>query len=397
MDTLKKKMLTAFARQFGGGPEVVVRSPGRVNLIGEHTDYNAGYVMPFTIDRCMVFGMSSTDTGRGRFYAVDEQEGYETDLSSVLTKSSLDWPNYLLGVITVMQHKYRGSGFFSGVDVVFTGDVPVGTGLSSSAALTTGMACGLNELFGRQYDRSAIARIAQRAENNFVGMRCGIMDPFVNLHGTQGHVLMLDCRSLEYEELSLELGDSCLVICDSGIRRDLSTSEYNLRREQCEQAVTFLQARGEQIQALRDVDIAMIEKYREEMEPVLHRRCSFVIEENERVLQAADQLKAGKQEGLGALLTQSHAGLRDLYEVSCPEIDFLVEEALGIEGVLGARMVGGGFGGSTLNLVREEAADAFRSRIRGAYEEETGKKPSVFTVHTASGTEVTRPGEQTVQ
>ncbi len=392
METLKEKVLETFDRQFGGGPEVVVRSPGRVNLIGEHTDYNAGYVMPFTIDRWMVFGLRSTDTGRGRFYAVDEQEGYETNLSNVLTKSSLDWPNYLLGVIAVMQHKHRGRGFFSGVDVVFSGNVPVGTGLSSSAALTTGMACGMNELFGRQYDRTAIARIAQKAENNFVGMRCGIMDPFVNLHGTQGHVLMLDCRSLEYEELPLNMEGTCLVICDSGVRRDLSTSEYNLRREQCEQAVTFLQARGEQVQALRDADRAMIEKYREEMEPVLYRRCRFVVEENERVLQAADQLKAGEQENLGALLIQSHAGLRDLYEVSCPEIDLLMEEALGMEGVLGARLVGGGFGGSTLNLVREEAVDAFHSRIREIYEEETGKQPSVFTVRTASGTEVTRPG-----
>lgn len=387
METLTDRVRNTFRREFGGDP-VIIRSPGRINLIGEHTDYNAGFVLPAPIDRCLLFGIRPTQTGRGRFYAIDLQEGYETNLSEVLTKSSLEWPNYLLGVIDLMQRRKQGRDAFSGMDVVFSGNIPVGAGLSSSAALTSGIAFGINRIFELGYDNQTLARIAQKAENDFVGVRCGIMDPFINLHGRVGNALKLDCRSLEYESVPLGEEEIRIVISDSGVQRDLSTSEYNLRREQCERGVTWLQSRGEAVQALRDADEAMLEKYRGEMDPLLHKRCLYVVRENRRVEEAADRLREGDMESLGRLMAETHAGLRDSYQVSCPELDLLVERALEMEGVLGSRMMGGGFGGSTISLVREGAVEKFKIRITRAYAEEYGKQPSVFTVRTASATGV---------
>lgn len=387
MEKLTERVRDTFRRQFDGDP-VIIRSPGRINLIGEHTDYNAGFVLPSPIDRCLLFGIRRTQTGRGRFYAMDRQEGYETDLSEVLTKSSLEWPNYLLGVIDLMQRRQEGRDSFSGLDVVFSGNIPVGAGLSSSAALTSGVAFGLNRIFNLGYESRTLARIAQKAENGFVGVRCGVMDPFINLHGVGGKALKLDCRSLEYEPVPLGEDSIRIVICDSGIQRDLSTSEYNQRREQCEEGVTWLQSRGEAVQALRDADEAMLEKYRGEMDPLLHKRCLYVVRENRRVGEAAERLREGDMASLGSLMTETHAGLRDSYQVSCPEIDLLVERALETDGVLGSRMMGGGFGGSTISLVREEGVEKFKIRISQAYAEKYGKQPSVFTVRTASATEI---------
>lgn len=373
-----------FGKQFGGTP-MLVRSPGRINIIGEHTDYNSGWVLPAAIDRSLLFGLRANERDRGRFYSVDKQEGYETNLSDVLTRSSLEWANYLMGVINVMNNRDAG---IPGVDVAFSGNVPVGAGLSSSAALTAGFAFGLNELFDLGFDRESLARIAQKAENDFVGMKCGVMDPFVNLHGELGHAMKLDCRTLDFEQVPLEGGNIAFVLFDSRVQRELTTSEYNKRRRQCEEGVSFLQARGERIQALRDADGDMLERHHAAMDPVIHRRSLFVVRENERVLEACGALLSGDWEGLGRLMNDSHAGLRDRYEVTCEETDFLAGEAAGLDGVLGARQMGGGFGGCTLNLVRRDAAGEVSEHIKKAYAERYDREPGVYAVNSSGGTEV---------
>ncbi|MDZ7773364.1 MAG: galactokinase [Balneolaceae bacterium] len=384
MSEVRDRVRSVFDRQFGGRP-MLVRSPGRINIIGEHTDYNSGWVLPAAIDRSLLFGLRPNEQGRGRFYAVDKQEGYETSLGDVLTRSSLEWANYLMGVISVMQNR---DVEIPGLDVAFSGNVPVGAGLSSSAALTAGFAFGLNELFGLGIGRESLARIAQKAENDFVGMKCGVMDPFVNLLACKGHAMKLDCRTLDYEQIPLEDGDLAFVLFDSRVQRELTTSEYNKRRRQCEEGVSVLQARGERIQALRDADEAMLERHQAELDPVIHRRLLFVVRENERVHRAGEALGTGDGKKLGRLMNDSHYGLRDLYEVTCEETDFLAEEAAGLDGVLGSRQMGGGFGGCTLNLVRREALEEISARMIKAYEARFNRGPGVYTVNSSEGTEV---------
>ncbi|WP_285569111.1 galactokinase [Geothrix limicola] len=371
----------SFLEHFGE-PELIVRGPGRVNLIGEHTDYNLGFVLPAAVDKAIWLAMSPRADGRCRFHSVDLNESCEVDLKD-LARSEHHWANYLLGVITEFLADGRSLG---GVDCAFGGDVPIGSGMSSSAALECGFAFGLNELFDLGYDRLALARLGQRAENRYVGVACGIMDQFASLLGREGRLIRLDCRDLSFEYAPFERSDLRVVLCDSRVRRTLAGSEYNVRRTQCETGVALLAGQYPGVKSLRDVTPAMLQAHRKELNPVVFRRCDYVVRENGRVLEACEALGRSDFEAFGALMNASHDGLRDDYEVSCAELDILVNGARTIPGVLGSRMMGAGFGGCTISLVEEGALTDFSVCMADIYRKGLGTEPRIHECRLTGGT-----------
>jgi galactokinase len=373
-----------FEQKFGAGrAPVLFRSPGRVNLIGEHTDYNDGFVLPAAVDRAIVFAVALRPDRICRMYAIDVKQDYEGRVDPPV-RVSRGWPNYVLGVVDQMvKAGYPVTGF----DCVFGGDVPLGAGMSSSAALEGGIAVALNELTGFGIDSLSLARMAQKAEHDFVGVRCGIMDQFINIHGKQGHVVRLDCRSLEYEYVPFGNEDLRIVVCDTRVRRSLASSEYNIRRSQCESGVAVLRASDPSIRSLRDATPDLLDRHRAALGDLVYRRCRYVVEENARVVRACAHLGAGDFVSFGMEMDASHAGLRDDYEVSCQELDSLVELARTQVGVLGARMMGAGFGGCTINLVAQRHLPEFVSALTVGYSRETGKEPGVYATRIAGGTE----------
>lgn len=371
--------------KFGPNDErIIVRSPGRVNLIGEHTDYNEGFVLPAAIDRAIVLAVAPRGDERVRLYAIDLQEEYETVLGPE-TKPLHRWSDYLIGVVGEM---LKAGHFLGGFDCAFGGDVPAGAGMSSSAAIEGGLACALNIVFRCGIDRLSLVKLAQKAENDFVGVRCGIMDQFINIFGKRNRAIRLDCRSLEYEEIPFERQDINIVLCDTKVRRALASSEYNLRRRQCETGVASIRRCHESVRSLRDVSRELLEDHRRELDPVVFMRCEYVIEENARVLRSCDHLKANDFGSFGLEMFASHAGLRDKYEVSVPELDALVDLAGSLNGVFGARMMGAGFGGCTINLVEEVRCEEFVRDIRSLYSKKTGREIEVHTARIHAGTAV---------
>jgi galactokinase len=368
-------------------PPLVVRSPGRVNLIGEHTDYNEGFVLPAAIDREIVLAVGSRDDGICRMVAADLGQTWETTLDA-LVRSELGWPNYLLGIADQLQREGIRLG---GFDCVFGGDIPIGSGMSSSAALEAGFLYALNELYGLSLDRLRMARLAQRSENEFVGLRCGIMDQFANLFGHEGSVILLDCRSLQYDYVPFTRNDIRIVLCDTQVKHELASSEYNVRRSQCEAGVEAVRKSHPSIHSLRDVTRAVLDEHRREMDPIVYRRCAYVIDENQRVLAACDDLRRNDLEAFGRKMLQSHEGLRDEYEVSCEELDVLVDAALGVDGVYGTRMMGGGFGGCTINLVREDRVQEFSGTVTESFEATFGKVPKIYLTRITGGTGTVNP------
>jgi galactokinase len=374
---------TLFRSRFGAAP-LVVRSPGRVNLIGEHTDYNDGLVLPAAVDRAITLAVAKGAGRRCRLHAADLGDEHESD-GHALARSDKLWPNYLLGVVAQL----RGRGIdVPAFDCAFGGDIPLGAGMSSSAAIEAGLAFALNELFVLGLDRVTLARIAQAAEHEFVGVRCGIMDQFVNLFGAADRALKLDCRSLEYELVPFAFADVRIVLCDTGVKHALASSEYNLRRQECEAGVSALRRAEPAIRSLRDVDPGLLDAHRAELDPVVYRRCRFVLDENARLLAGCADLARGDLAAFGERMFGSHAGLRDDYEVSCPELDALVEIARPLPGVLGARMMGGGFGGCTINLVRADAVASFASVVEREYRRRFGRDSRVFVTAIAGGTAI---------
>ena len=385
MQKLKTKIITEFYQRFEGEP-ILVQSPGRVNLIGEHTDYNNGFVLPAAIDKHIYLAMATNDSDCSRFYAIDRDDTFESDISGELSKSDKGWPNYLLGVVDQLRrHGYDSEGF----DCVFGGDVPIGAGLSSSAALECGVLFGLARLFDWDIPAKNMAKIAQKAENEFVGVQCGIMDQFVSLNGKKSHAMKLDCRSLEYEFHPLKRSDIHIVLCDTQIRRELASSEYNVRRSQCEEGVRTLQQFDTGIDSLRDVSPALLNEHREMLDPVVFKRCTYILEENKRVLDACGDLEKNDLTSFGRRMFASHAGLRDQYEVSCTELDLLVDAARTIDGVIGARMMGGGFGGCTINLVEDQYLELFKEQISAHYKKETGSEIRIYQAKVSEGTHLT--------
>ena len=378
-----RRLTVSFREHFGTYDyALAVRSPGRVNLIGEHTDYNEGFVLPAAVDKAAHFIVAPRLDGACRFYAADLDDHFSCEVHSIV-KTEKGWPNYLLGILSELQHDGHA---IPGCDVVFGGDVPIGAGMSSSAAVECGFAFALNELFGLGLSKLELARLGQRAENRFVGVQCGIMDQFVNIFGEDRKVLKIDCRSLEFEYIPFERTDLNIVLCETESKRSLASSEYNVRRQQCEAGVGILRMHEPKVQSLRDVSEECLAAHRTEMAEVIHRRCFYVVRENARVLSACQDLERNDFRSFGTKMYQSHAGLRDDYQVSSPDLDFLVDAASSIEGVLGARMMGAGFGGCTINLVEQRHVAAFTEEMRERYRRRTGKPNNVYVTRIESGT-----------
>jgi len=374
---LKEKFISAYA----AGPRIF-RAPGRVNLIGEHTDYNGGFVLPMAIEREAAVAISARNDRKFRVFTANFDETAEFDLDRPFAGRRGFWLNYIEGVVRLLDAE-RAS--VKGADIVIWSDVPSGAGLSSSAALEVAIGLAVSESSGIGVDRVTLAKIGQRTEHEFVGAKVGIMDQFVSAHATEGHALLLDCRSLEFENVPLDTSGISIVICDTNVKHDLATSAYNTRRQECEEAVSLLRRFMPGVEQLRDVSVDDFERYGDSLPEPIRRRARHIVTENARTLGAAAALKLGRMSELGGLMYASHDSLRDDYEVSSPELDTMVRIASGINGVLGARMTGGGFGGSTVNLVKVESLDTFKSTITTEYHSATSIEPTILISGAAAG------------
>ena len=375
---IRERFLAKFQRE----PQIF-RAPGRVNLIGEHTDYNDGLVMPAAIGFYCWAAIGARSDRKLMIASQEFCEQIEINLDSGARnqKPTGLWTDYPVGV--VLQLLSAGVRL-TGANLLLHGEVPMGAGLSSSASIEVATALALSEHAGQQVDRKQLARICQQAENDFVGMRSGIMDQFIALHGRRSHALLLDCRSLDFELVPLPEAVR-LVICNTGVKHQLAGSEYNRRRAECEEAVSALQQVLPGIRALRDVSREQLEGHRALLSDVAYRRAEHVVCENQRVLDGASALRVGDLRRFGRLMAESHGSLRDLYEVSCRELDVMVEIASQQQGLYGARMTGGGFGGATINLVEASSAAAFASNVAAAYAKATGIAPQIYTCDPADG------------
>lgn len=365
---------------------LLVRSCGRINIIGEHTDYNDGFVLPAAVDKYVYFAIGENGTTESHLYAADIKQSHSFGINKIEPCGKL-WANYLMGIMQQLQE--RGVPL-EGVDCVFGGNLPIGSGLSSSAALECGFALGLKTLFQVEASLVELAQLAQRSSHQFVGIPCGIMDQFASLLGRAGQAIKLDCRSLQYEYIPLELGECELVLINTKVHHELASSEYPVRVKECREGVEAIRQYHPEVKSLRDVSLAMLEEYRAALPEVTYRRCAYVIRENGRLEEAAICLAEGRMERLGELLLLTHEGLRDDYEVSSPELDFLVAFAKGFDGVLGARLMGGGFGGCTINLVRKEAKEKFLREATKAYFRQFGIHSEYYFVRPVDGTTVVR-------
>lgn len=369
-----------FEQIFASQPQIF-RAPGRVNLIGEHTDYNDGYVMPAAIGFFTQVAIAPRLDRKLTVRSGEFDGDFEFDLDHLPAQRTGTWCDYVLGVAVSLQQ----AGYsLRGANLLVGGGVPIGAGLSSSAAVEVATALALLSLNGERLPLPQIARLCQKAENKFVGARVGIMDQFVSCMGKAGHAFFLDCRSLEFKHVPLP-AEIRLVICNTMVKHALATGSYNTRREECEEGVKVLAQWDPQIRSLRDVSAAFLEQHLKDLRDVVGKRCSHVIQENQRVLDAVESLRQGNLMRLGGLMRESHRSLRDLYEVSCRELDIMVEAAEGLPGYCGGRMTGGGFGGCTVNLVRAGNAEEFAAQISTRYEEATGIKPSVYVCSAENG------------
>ncbi len=375
-----EKQIRRQFQQYFGKETLISAAPGRVNLIGEHTDYNEGFVLPGAIDRNIYTGIASNTDRVLNIYAEQYQEKFTFPLDDVHPVKG--WPTYLLGMIYFL---IPNKQLPLGMDVIVSGDVPVGAGMSSSAALCSAFGLALNEIFRLGLSRMEIALAAQKTEHQFANLNCGIMDQFASLHGKAGQVMKLDCRNLEYEYIPFSFPDYCIVLVNTMVSHSLASSAYNERRSQCEQGVSFLNKFYPEIHSLRDVKMEQLEQHRSEIDPVVFKRCLFVLEENQRLLESCDFLEAGNLQAFGKLMYASHAGLSRDYEVSCAESDFLVNVAKTFSQVKGARQMGGGFGGCVITLVEKDGAATFSKGIQEQYEKRYGKTPDCFVMQVAEG------------
>ncbi|HVF28902.1 MAG TPA: galactokinase [Pyrinomonadaceae bacterium] len=370
----------SFRERYDSEPRLF-RAPGRVNLIGEHTDYNEGFVLPMAIDRETVVAGSVRTDRRVRVYSLNLDEASEFDLDQPGEKRRGIWLDYVEGIARVLES--RGVTL-RGADLVVSSDVPAGAGLSSSAALEVSAGLALSSLADREVGKVALALAGQQAEHVYVGTMCGVMDQFVAALGREGHALLIDCRTLEATPVPLDTSRVAVVICDTNVKHELSSSEYNVRRAECERGVELLRAANPGIRALRDVSIAEFARFETLLPEPIKRRCRHVVTENERTLAAARALNEGDLEDMGRMMYDSHRSLRDDYEVSCRELDVLVEIA-GNLGTVGARMTGGGFGGSTVNLVRRAVLDEFQSTVAREYTRATKRSPTIYISEAGEG------------
>jgi len=376
----RQQILDGFKARFGTAASVY-RAPGRVNLIGEHTDYNDGFVLPAAIEFYCWAAAAPRGDGKLVIYSENFNETVEASLDSLSPLAKKYWANYPLGVAWALR---RAGKPINGANIYIAGEVPLGAGLSSSAAVEVSVALALLQQSGNAENRAELAQLCQKAENEFVGARVGIMDQFISCFGRASHALLLDCRSLEHEFVKLP-ADVQLVICNTMVRHELASGKYNERRAECEEGVRILRSALPEVRALRDVTLSELEDHRQNITPKVFARCRHVITENGRVKRAVEALHKGDTAALGPLLEDSHRSLRDDYEVSCRELDLMVEIAGAQCGLIGARMTGGGFGGCSINLVESAAVSDFRRNVAAAYSSKTGLTPDIYVSPASEG------------
>jgi len=369
-----------FREMFHSEP-LLIRSPGRINLIGEHTDYNGGLVLPAAINKNIYIAIGKRSDSRICLFSEDYADEYSCMLQ-VIMQSEKRWANYILGVVEqLVQDGHALVGF----NMVFGGDIPEGAGLSSSAAVECGVAFGLNNLFKLDLQPIEMVRTAHAAENQFVGVNCGIMDQFACMMGKKDHVMLLDCQTTEHKYVPFADDSIRLVLFDTRVKHELVSSEYNERRRQCERGVDLISEKCPQVKSLRDVREEMLTDHVKPVDELIYRRCSYVVSEIERVKQVCQHLAENRLTEAGSLMFETHAGLKNDYEVSCPELDFLVECVSDHPAVFGARMMGGGFGGCTINLVKTEGVDELINQVSRHYQEKYGHAPQTYVVTACDG------------
>lgn len=365
-------------------PELTIASPGRINFIGEHTDYNMGYVLPTAIGNKITFKLAKNGTENiCNVYSIG-YAGFSFDLKEIAI-SETEWHNYVLGVlneISMLTDKVKG------FDCTIESNLPLGSGLSSSAAMECGLAFGLNELFDLGLNKLTLVELSQRAEHTYVGTQCGIMDQFASVMSKEGNVILLDCQSLVYQHIPIDIAPYKIIMLNTKVSHNLASSEYNTRKQECEEGVSVIKKYNPQVTSLRDVSGDMLEIVKDAMSQTVYNRCSFIIDENKRVLEMVEAFKENDLKAVGRLLYEAHHGISELYEVSCPESDFLVEFAKTNTSVLGARQTGGGFGGCTLNIVHEDEVKNFTIGASKAYFEKFNIKLEAFEVEPSGGTSI---------
>lgn len=381
-DILINKTTAFFQETFSSTPDIIVLSPGRINIIGEHIDYNDGYVLPAAIDKIICFAFKKNNSNQSRIIAIDLNDEFVINLVDPIELADNVWTNYLRGVLTQL----KAGGFeFEGFNCVFSSNIPVGSGLSSSAALECGFLFGLNELFNLNIKPVDIALMGQSAEH-WVGINCGIMDQFSSVMGKENKVIKIDCRTLEYEYHNADFNDYSLILFDSNVKHSLMTSSYNERREQCEEGIAIVKHNFPEISSFRDCTEQHILGLQNQMSAIVFKRSLFVVKEISRVIQACEALDNGNIETLGKLMFETHEGLSADYEVSCAELDMIVNTLKKEEAVVGSRLMGGGFGGCTINLIKKGYEDRIKNKLSAIYFETFGIELKIYDVKIGNGT-----------
>ncbi|HTW57168.1 MAG TPA: galactokinase [Terriglobales bacterium] len=374
------ELVQHFEERFRAHPRIF-RAPGRVNLIGEHTDYNDGFVMPAAVAFSTYVAIAPRADRKLAVHSQQFPGDFEFDLDHLPPQRARAWCDYVVGVAAVLGQR----GFkLSGANMLAHGEIPMGAGLSSSAAIEVASALAMMSLTDATMPLPEIARLCREAENSYVGAHVGIMDQFVSCMGKAGHAILLDCRSLEFQAVPIPR-DLQLIVCNTMVKHEVATSGYNVRRAECEEGVRFFAKWYPNIRALRDVSAEMLEQHRNDLPPIILKRCTHVILENQRTVDAAHYFATGDLARMKDLMAESHASMRDLYEISCPEVDAMVEAAQGLPGFCGGRMTGGGFGGCTINLVREASAADFALQIAERYQRATDIKPQIYICSAEDG------------
>ncbi len=372
-----------FNALFEGGDPIIVKSPGRINLIGEHTDYNMGFVMPAATDKAIYLAIAKNRTGKIRLHAVNLGEGIEVNALG-FEKSDKSWANYLLGAVNQLQKYHSIQGF----DCVFGGDIPLGAGMSSSSALACGTAFSLNELFDLSLSKRELVEVGHRIEVDYIGLNGGIMDQFAIIFGKKNQIIKLDCRSLEVEYYKTNLRAHQFVLFDTQVSHNLVATEYNKRRAECDEGVGIISRQYPAVKSLRDCTLEMLSDCKKHLNDIVYKRCEYVIKENQRVLDAAIHFRDNELQAFGQKMFASHDGLKNNYEVSCPELDFLVDSVKNNSGVLGARMMGGGFGGCTINLVKKKNVEILIANIQKVYKKKFGITLKAYQANISEGIRV---------
>lgn len=381
-DILIQNTTAFFEKSFGTKPEKIVLSPGRINIIGEHIDYNDGYVLPAAIDKVICFALEKNNSKKSKIIAIDLNEEFEIDLSQEVKLNDIVWTNYIRGVIKQLKDNDFS---FEGFNCVFSSNIPVGSGLSSSAALECGMIFGIQQLFDLKIEKVDIALLGQKAEH-WVGINCGIMDQFSSVLGLENKVIQLDCNTLDYHYHNADFKDYSLVLFDSNVKHSLFTSEYNTRRIECEQGLSIIKSHFPEVKSFRNCTEEQLLSIQDKIDETVFKRVHYVVKEINRVIKACEALDKGNIEELGQLLFETHHGLSQEYEVSCAELDMLVDMAKADNAIIGSRLMGGGFGGCTINLIKKGHENEVKSKFSNLYLNTFGIELKFYDVKISNGT-----------